>query len=330
MVATLKTTIIQEPSSASTNIQLDASGNTYLVPVSGQVGIGTTAPTRLLTLSGSGTSTRVQINNTVSGKNFGLYAADTGDSTINYGTASALLFTQSGSETMRIDSSGNVGIGTTSPGNRLHISGATNGASGVSIQSTGASGRKYTIYSSSAGGLYFANDTGGGDQMVLDASGNLLVGTTTRNYTASNGFVIETDLGYTRTDICHPSGTPPGNSYSIFSYAGGIIGNITQNGTTGVLYNVTSDQRLKTNVIDAPSASSIIDAIQIRSFDWKSDGSHYRYGVIAQELNQLVPEAVHTPADDTEMMGVDYSKLVPLLVKEIQELRARIATLEAK
>jgi predicted metal-binding protein len=48
---------------------------------------------------------------------------------------------------------------------------------------------------------------------------------------------------------------------------GGAIGSITQNGTTAVLYNVTSDQRLKTNVIDAPSASSIIDAIQIRSFD---------------------------------------------------------------
>ena len=73
---------------------------------SGQVGIGTSSPTRLLTLSSSGANTRVQINNTVSGKNFGLYAADDGNSTINYGTSSDLLFTESGTERMRIGSSG--------------------------------------------------------------------------------------------------------------------------------------------------------------------------------------------------------------------------------
>ena len=75
---------------------------------SGQVGIGTSSPTRLLTLSSSGVNTRVQINNTVSGKNFGLYAADDGNSTINYGTSSDLLFTESGTERMRLNSSGNL------------------------------------------------------------------------------------------------------------------------------------------------------------------------------------------------------------------------------
>ena len=93
---------------------------------SGNVGIGTTSPTRLLTLSGSGVNTRVQINNTVSGKNFGLYAADSGDSTINYGTSSALLFTQSGSETMRIDSSGNLLVGTTTQVGKLNVVASSN------------------------------------------------------------------------------------------------------------------------------------------------------------------------------------------------------------
>ena len=74
----------------------------------------------------------------------------------------------------------------------------------------------------------------------------------------------------------------------------------------------------------------MIDAIQVRQYDWKSDGSHQRYGFIAQELVTVAPEAVHQPADPEEMMAVDYSKLVPMLVKEIQDLRKRLAALEAK
>jgi hypothetical protein len=50
--------------------------------------------------------------------------------------------------------------------------------------------------------------------------------------------------------------------------------------------------------------------------------------MVAQELNTVAPEAVSTPEDSEEMMGVDYSKLVPMLVKEIQSLRARVAQLE--
>jgi hypothetical protein len=85
-------------------LALQTAGTTAVtVDASQNVGIGTASPTRLLTLSGSGVNTRVQINNTVSGKNFGLYAADDGNSTINYGTTSALIFTESGTERMRIN-----------------------------------------------------------------------------------------------------------------------------------------------------------------------------------------------------------------------------------
>jgi hypothetical protein len=129
--------------------------------------------------------------------------------------------------------------------------------------------------------------------------------------------------------IGHANGTSSGNGYLNFCYNGGVIGSITQDGTTAVLYNTTSDQRLKENVQDADPASNLIDAIQVRQFDWKSDGSHQRYGMVAQELAQVAPEAVHQPADPEEMMAVDYSKLVPMLIKEIQSLRARVAALEA-
>ena len=95
-------------------------------------------------------------------------------------------------------------------------------------------------------------------------------------------------------------------------------------------YNTTSDQRLKDNIVDAPSASADIDAIQVRSFNWKADGSHQKYGMVAQELQSVAPEAVSGDADSDDMMGVDYSKLVPMMLKEIQSLRARVAQLEGE
>ena len=126
------------------------------------------------------------------------------------------------------------------------------------------------------------------------------------------------------------TGSASGNYYGVFTYAGTIIGSVTQSGTTAVLFNVTSDQRLKENIQDADSASSLIDSLQVRKFDWKSDNSHQRYGFIAQELVTVAPEAVHQPLNPDDMMAVDYSKLVPMLVKEIQSLRARVAQLETK
>ena len=98
---------------------------------------------------------------------------------------------------------------------------------------------------------------------------------------------------------------------------------------TAVTYGGQSDARLKKNITDAPSASADIDAIQVRSFDWKVDDSHQKYGFIAQELVEIEPLAVSGEPDGEEMMMVDNSKLIPMMIKEIQELRARVAELEA-
>ena len=160
--------------------------------------------------------------------------------------------------------------------------------------------------------------------MTLDASGTLLVGTT--NDSGAQGFLYSPTAQ--QSALGHTNGTVSGTNYINFLYNSSGIGSITQSGTTAVLYNTTSDQRLKTNIIDAPDASALIDSINVRSFDWISDGSHQRYGMVAQELFEVAPEAVHTPSDPTEMMAVDYSKLVPMLIKEIQSLRARVAALE--
>jgi hypothetical protein len=99
---------------------------------------------------------------------------------------------------------------------------------------------------------------------------------------------------------------------------------------SGTAYNTASDARLKENIADAEDAGVKVDAIQVRQFDWKADGSHQDYGMVAQELVEVAPEAVTGEPDGEEMMGVDYSKLVPMLVKEIQSLRARVHALEDK
>jgi len=164
--------------------------------------------------------------------------------------------------------------------------------------------------------------------MTLDASGNLLVGTTVASGVLLGGHNAIYNSGATYLNTGHVTGTVSGTVYAQYCYNGVGSGSITQSGTTAVLYNTSSDQRLKENIVDAPAASDLIDAIQVRSFDWLSDGSHQRYGMVAQELFEVAPEAVHKPQDPEEMMAVDYSKLVPMLVKEVQSLRARVALLE--
>lgn len=134
-------------------------------------------------------------------------------------------------------------------------------------------------------------------------------------------------------DILHDNGVGSGSSYIRFLYNNVAIADIAQNGTTAVQYNTTSDIRLKKDVVDAPEAGSLIDQIRIVSHGWKSAPTEsVKYGVIAQELINVVPSAV-TQGDDgekiTKAWGVDYSKMIPLLIKEVQALRQRVATLEA-
>ena len=137
--------------------------------------------------------------------------------------------------------------------------------------------------------------------------------------------------GYAIVNNNNAAGT--GYVFQSFRRSSVEVGSITQNGTTAVLYNTTSDRRLKDNIVPAPSASNAIDAIQIVSYDWKAaPDEHVTYGVIAQDLHAVAPQAVLQGDDGDEIektWGVDYSKLVPMLIKEIQTLRARVAALEA-
>jgi hypothetical protein len=274
------------------------------------------------------------------------------------GTAGTLINSGGGFiPVMTLDNSGNLGIGTSSPSDLLSLlasnSSNTTGITltnnngtdqiGNSITFKGSFGAPYStdnllarissLVTSYNGGKYgnltFSTGSGGSisEAMRIDSSGNLLVGTTTTSLTNTNSFYFALSPGYgANSVISHISGTASGVPYIAFVYNSGIIGNITQTGTTAVLYNTTSDQRLKENIVDAPDGN--IDQIKIRSFDWKSDNTHNTYGVIAQELLEVAPYAVHVPTNSDEMMGVDYSKLVPMMIKEIQSLKAEVATLK--
>jgi hypothetical protein len=230
-------------------------------------------------------------------------------------------------ERMRIDSSGNVGIGISSPtGAKLRVV-ATEGSNvlgvgtttqGLFIKTTGT-----TVDYNSSGNVSGEHtfSTGNLERMRIDVSGNLLVGTTSA---IGRLTVVRSGVAWARSVDHSNAGT---QYFDTFRYSGNETGSITGNNTS-TSYNTSSDERLKENIADADDAGSKIDAIQVRQYDWKADGSHQDYGMIAQELQLVAPEAVSGDADSEEMMGVDYSKLVPMLIKEIQSLRNRVAQLE--
>jgi hypothetical protein len=100
--------------------------------------------------------------------------------------------------------------------------------------------------------------------------------------------------------------------------------------TTGaVTYNTTSDARRKENERDFDSGA-LIDSLPMVEFDWKAEyGGGAAYGVLVGEAEaELIPTAF-THDEEHDVWQADYSKLVPILWREIRELRARVAALEA-
>ena len=189
-----------------------------------------------------------------------------------------------------------------------------------------------TINASTSAGVVVTSDTSGSlalqtantTAITLDTNQNLLVGTTSAYHYGK--LSIACNLG-SYSDGLTTQPVSNANYYpAVFCNNGGTVIGTIQCTTSSTAFNTSSDQRLKTNIVDAPQGN--IDAIKVRSFDWITDGTHQEYGMIAQELMEVAPYAVSVSRNPEDMMGVDYSKLVPMMIKEIQSLKAEVAKLK--
>ena len=242
-------------------------------------------------------------------------------------------------ERVRIDSAGNVGIGTTNPNSlgsnitTLNIKGGVNDRTGglrLTSLDNSVDGYMYGAASLMTFGTQTATPvrflTSGSERMRIDAAGHLLVGITS---SLGQTCTVRGDTNTTTEGTIYLANNGGAAAYASFGDSAGTITGYIQKSGSGVNYASISDKRLKENITDSNDAGSKIDAIQVRQYDWKADGSHQDYGMIAQELISVAPDAVSGSENTDDMMGVDFSKLVPMLIKEVQSLRARVAALES-
>jgi len=257
-----------------------------------------------------------------------------------------LRFYTASTERMRITSGGNVGIGTSSPAHTLDVQAATSVARFLSTTGTQPA---YIYVANTGGDFYFGRDNSAGstfgaaaysaniyangaypmifwtnsaERMRITSAGFLCLGTTSKNADGLLSISADSSLYQAITIKDLSAGN---NIYYIYftNSSGGGAGRIEHTGSTTVSYVTSSDARLKTNIVDSGSAQPIIESIKIREFDWVS-GEHQRFGVVAQELIDVAPEAVSIGRKEDDSWGVDYSKLVPHLIKYVQELNAKV------
>ena len=340
--------------------------NQFVKDTSGNIGIGTSSPnttygplTVLMpsTSNNGGVVIRAQTtsgNGSLPGLGFlntsGTYIAGlTSDSSAS---GSNLRFLTNGTtEAMRLDSSGNLGLGVTPSAwsgfkaLQINYGGFASYLNGSNIQTAVLSntyfdGSAYkfiastqaTYYNQNNGShqWYNSNNTSGTagatftptQAMTLDASGNLFIGCTSAPTSANPGFQYGPNgaLVLART-------TTSTVAAIYFINGNGTVGQINTGGTS-TTYVTTSDQRLKTNITPAGSAIQSILDFPVDQFDWISTGEHQDFGGVAQKIIPIIPEMVSVPEDPEEMMGVDWSKAVPRLIKAFQELTQRLEKLE--
>ncbi|NOS56732.1 MAG: hypothetical protein HOP37_10820 [Cyclobacteriaceae bacterium] len=225
----------------------------------------------------------------------------------NLGTSRALTYMNAtsgswnvqtaGSDRLSVTSTGNVGIGTTTPTYPLDIK-TPNGASayglnhsdGTIIMSTyvgsgGVTGGSIGTQSNHPFFIYTAN---GGAKLTVLPNGNVGIGATTP------------------TQKLH------------------VIGNILASGTI-----TPSDSRLKENINDLNYGIREILRLRPVSYNWKTDPKGKKVlGLIAQETVKITPEVIELPQSEKDFYSMNYVQLIPVLIKAAQELNQKNESLE--
>jgi hypothetical protein len=266
-------------------------------------------------------------------------------------TADTIAFAEGGVESMRIDSSGQVGIGTTNPAAKLQSvsaagtiqfrwSDATNGTANLD-HSTGIS-RVWT----NVGLAFGAGAESFSERMRIDSSGNLLVGTTSRGNTErvailgnSGGSIVMSmerpgeGKSYIGSDSSKPFGVWDSTITNRF--------NVTSAGscqnTTGS-YGSFSDAKLKENIVDATPKLDDLMKVKVRNYGLKAEPNSKFIGFIAQEIREVFPSMIEENFDENEngektgevTLAVKTTVLIPMLVKAIQELKTENDALKAR
>jgi hypothetical protein len=317
----------------------------------GNVGIGTSSPTSF------GSTSRVLQVQSSDATGYGSVLVGSGTYTMemlvnqNSGVMSIgsrsnhnLGFATNDTVRATIDSSGNVGIGTTSPSFRVTANytapstftnatgdflemwqnGGTN-VLGVAIETTA----KVARFVNNNGYITAFNYAGTAETMRIDTSGNLLVGTTSYN----SGKVTVVTTGNASMS-CAQTGTT-GDMIYFRTSTNTLAGYITCPTSTTASFVSISDHRLKEEVAPMTDALATVKALKPVTYKWKTDGL-YGEGFIAHELQTVIPHAVAGEKDavnedgSIKPQGIDPAKIVVHLVAAIQELSAKNDALEAR
>jgi len=270
--------------------------------------------------------------------------------------ANFIVLNTAGSERMRVDSSGNVGIGTSSPSDPLSVQndGVATGNGWNEIvnfrnaaQSKGLnfgynpSANNGTIVSQSGGsasGIEFWGYTGSAwaERMRIDSSGNLLVGQTSISTTTA-GIALQKSQGANiwAMNIAGAASTSSSYAHYVYSttasayrflvdYAGTIF-------ATSTSITAISDQTLKTNIKPLETGLNEVMKLQPRRFDWINGDATNVAGFVAQEVQEVLPDLVgdYKYSDTETKLGLKMGDMIPTLVKAIQELKTEFDAYKA-
>ena len=309
---------------------------------SGSVGIGGITPTGLLTL-GTGTFSAAAANTSAlyTSTTAGLVAVADG----------LLLVDRAGADVFKVDTSGNVGIGTEATtleeALTVHRSGSTSSFLQFTNGNTGqANNNGLYVGVNTSGtayiGLRDTNDrdllfqTNNSEAMRIDSSGRLLINTTSETTPGNNSayLIVESDAGSSQEGIYIRSDGGIGDPAFVVGDASNVAQlNIFGDGdveNTNGTYGTISDARVKENITDAASQWEDFKAIRIRRYNLISKPNEPHIGVIAQELEEAGIGGLVKDTRQDGMKSVKTSILYMKAIKALQEAMERIETLEAK